>query len=167
MQLKLTSDQVPPPGLRGAGARPIELDAVTAADEAELVRLARAFHQEDGHPLTGRGEEALRLVAQGHPLARAWLIREAGRTVGYAVLCLGFGIEYGGPDAFVDDLYLVPEARGRGVGAIVLERLEAEALTMKPSALFLVVDPENEPTLRLYRRRGFEGTHWLLMAKRL
>jgi ribosomal protein S18 acetylase RimI-like enzyme len=167
VQLKLTSDQAPPPDQRGAGAPGITLDAVTAADEVELVQLARAFHQEDGHPLTGRGEEALRLVAQGHPQARAWLIREMGRTVGYAILCLGFGIEYGGPDAFVDDLFLVPEARGRGIGAIVLERLEAEARAMKRSALFLVVDPENSPALRLYRRRGFEGTHWLLMAKRL
>ena len=55
-------------------------------------------------------------AARGHPLARAWLIREGGRVVGYAVLGLGFGIEYGGADAFVDDLYLVPEARGRGLG---------------------------------------------------
>ena len=167
MQLKLTSDQATPPDQRDVGAPRIGLHEVTAVDEAELVRLAQTFHQEDGHPLTGRGEEALRLVAQGHPLARAWLIREAGCTIGYAILCLGFGIEYGGPDAFVDDLYLVPEARGRGIGAIVLERLEAEALAMKLSALFLVVDPENSPALRLYRRRGFEGTHWLLMAKRL
>ena len=86
MQLKLTSDQVPPPDQRDAGAPRIDLHAVTAADETELVRLARAFHQEDGHPLTGRGEQALQLVARGHPQARAWLIREAvlphGRELG-------------------------------------------------------------------------------------
>jgi ribosomal protein S18 acetylase RimI-like enzyme len=145
----------------------IELARATEADEAELLALARAFHAEDGHPLTERGAAALRHTARGHPLARAWLIRESGRTLGYAVLCFGYGIEYGGADAFVDDLYLVPEARGRGIGALVLERLEAEARAMKLSALFLVVDPDNAPALRLYRRRGFEGTHWLLMAKRL
>ena len=87
--------------------------------------------------------------------------------VGYAVLGLGFGIEYGGADAFVDDLYLVPEARGRGLGRIVLDLLEAQARDLGLAALFLVVDPENTPALRLYRRQGFEGTHWLLMAKRL
>ena len=145
----------------------IELVEVTATDEPELLALARAFHAEDGHPLTEQGAVALRHVARGHPLARAWLVREAGRSVGYAVLGLGFGIEYGGADAFVDDLYLVPEARGRGIGAVVLERLEAEARAMRLNALFLVVDPDNAPALRLYRRSGFEGTHWLLMAKRL
>ena len=142
----------------------VELVPVTEADEAELLRLARAFHLEDGHPLTERGAAALAQVARGHPLARAWLIHEAGHTVGYTLLCLGFGIEYGGPDAFVDDLYLVPDARGR---ATVMQRLEAEARAMGLCALFLVVDPDNAPAVALYRRRGFDGTHWLLMAKRL
>lgn len=145
----------------------IELELATAADEAELVRLAHAFHAEDGHPLTEAGVAALRLTARGHPLAKAWLVREAGRTVGYAVLCLGFGIEYGGPDAFIDDLYLVPEARGRGIGGRVIDRLEQEGRALGLSALFLVVDPDNTPAIRLYRGRGFAGTSWLTMTKRL
>jgi ribosomal protein S18 acetylase RimI-like enzyme len=145
------------------------IDLLAAGSEHEdlLLALARDFHAEDGHPLTERGEAALRACTRGHPLGRAWLIREGGRVVGYAVLGLGFGIEYGGADAFIDDLYLVPEARGRGLGAAVLERLEAEARGMGLNALFLVVDPDNAPALRLYRRRGFEATHWLLMARRL
>lgn len=146
---------------------PIELDPATAADEAELVRLARAFHAEDGHPLTESGVAALALAVRGHPLAKAWLIRESGRTVGYAVLCLGFGIEYGGPDAFVDDLYLIPEARGRGIGGRVLDRLEHEGRALGLSALFLVVDPDNAPAVRLYRGRGFASTLWSTMVKRL
>ena len=145
----------------------VELAQVAGEDEGELLRLARAFHAEGGHPLTERGAAALAQAARGHPLARAWLIREGSRVVGYAVLGLGFGIEYGGADAFVDDLYLMPEARGRGLGKVVLGMLDAEARRMGLAALFLVVDPENAPALRLYRRGGFEGTHWLLMAKRL
>lgn len=145
----------------------IELVQATQADEPELLALAQAFHAEDGHPLSEQGAAALRHTARGHPLARAWLVREAGRTVGYAVLGFGYGIEYGGADAFVDDLYLVPDARGRGVGSAVLARLEAEARAMRLNALFLVVDPDNAAALRAYRRHGFEGTHWLLMAKRL
>ena len=129
--------------------------------------MARDFHVEDGHPLNDNGARALTQAARGHPLARAWLIHERGRVVGYAVLGLGFGIEYGGADAFVDDLYLVPEARGRGLGRIVLDLLEAQARDLGLAAVLLVVDPENTPALRLYRRQGFEGTHWLLMAKRL
>ena len=100
---------------------------VGPAQESTLLELARAFHAEDGHPLTDRGATAIGLIARGHPLGRAWLVRENGALVGYAVLGLGFGIEYGGADAFVDDLYLVPEARGRGLGEAVMARLEEEA----------------------------------------
>ena len=145
----------------------VELVEARAEHEHELLALAQAFHVEDGHPLTEQGADALRLTIRGHPLARAWLIRADGRTVGYTVLGFGFGIEYGGPDAFVDDLYVVPDARGRGIGAAALERAEAEAQALGLRALFLVVDPENVRAMRLYRGRGFEGTHWLLMAKRL
>ena len=145
----------------------VELVAADAAREGLLLGLARDFHAEDGHPLTERGEAALLQAARGHPLARVWLIREQDRVVGYTVLCLGFGIEYGGPDAFVDDLYLVPAARGRGTGAAVLALLEREARALGLAALFLVVDPENRRARRTYDRAGFEGSHWLLMAKRL
>ena len=145
----------------------VELVAADAAQEGLLLGLARDFHAEDGHPLTERGEAALLQAARGHPLARVWLIRAQDRVVGYTVLCLGFGIEYGGPDAFVDDLYLVPAARGRGTGAAVLALLEREARALGLAALFLVVDPENRRARRTYDRAGFEGSHWLLMAKRL
>ncbi len=145
----------------------IELRRVGPEQETTLLELAQAFHAEDGHPLSERGAAAIGMVAGGHPLGRAWLIEEAGHTIGYAVLGLGFGIEYGGADAFVDDLYLVPAVRGRGLGAQVLTLLETEARALGLAALFLVVDPDNAPARRLYDRAGFGETHWLLMAKRL
>jgi ribosomal protein S18 acetylase RimI-like enzyme len=145
----------------------VELRVSGVADEAVLLEFARAFHAEDGHPLTGRGAAAIGLVVRGHPLGRAWLIEEAGQVIGYAVLGLGFGIEYGGADAFVDDLYLVPPARGRGIGRTVLRLLELEARSLGLAALSLVVDPDNRRARRLYDRAGFEDSHRLLMAKPL
>lgn len=145
----------------------VELRLAGVAEEAVLLELARAFHAEDGHPLTERGAAAIGQITRGHPLGRAWLIVESGEVLGYAVLCLGFGIEYGGADAFVDDLYLEPRARGRGVGRAVLQLVEIEARKLGLAALFLVVDPDNRPARRLYDSAGFEGSHWLLMAKRL
>lgn len=145
----------------------VELVPVGAEEADQFLTLVAAFHAEGGHPLDDGGREAARAIALGHPLGRAWLIREAGRTVGYTVLCLGFGIEYGGADAFIDDLYLVPEARGRGLGAEVMDELAKIARGLGLKALFLVVAPENRRAQRLYRRQGFESTDWQLMAKRL
>ena len=126
--------------------------ASSSEHEGLLLQLARDFHAEDGHPLS---EQRRRRPDPGgaRPSAGSGLADPArrGQIVGYAVLGLGFGIEYGGADAFVDDLYLVPEARGRGLGSVVLTLLEAQARELGLAALFLVVDPENTPALRLYR----------------
>ena len=145
----------------------IELVPAAAEHLELLLRMARAFHVEDGHPLTERGAAALAAAVAGHPAARVWLVREGERVVGYTVLGLGFGIEYGGSAAFVDDLYLVPEARGRGRGAAVLALVEREARALGLAALFLVVDPDNAPARRAYARAGFTPTRWLLLDKRL
>jgi ribosomal protein S18 acetylase RimI-like enzyme len=145
----------------------LRLQAVGARHEHLVLDLARAFHAEDGHPLTDRGAEAIRMALHGHPRARIWLLQEGAQTVGYAVLGLGFGVEYGGPDAFVDDLYLIPAARGRRLGSTALQLLEAEARALGLRALFLVVDPDNRPARQAYDRAGFEPTPWLTMVKRL
>jgi ribosomal protein S18 acetylase RimI-like enzyme len=152
----------------------VTLVPVTPAERADLLALARAFHAEDGHPLDAGGERAVAETCAGHPLARGFLIREApaaatlaGRTVGYCVLTLGYGIEYGGADVFLDDLYLVPEARGRGLGGPVMAAVEEEARRLGARAVHLVVAPDNERAQRLYRRSGFAGSDWRVMTKRL
>ncbi len=95
----------------------VTLAPVGPGDADELLTLARAFHAEDGHPLDADGERAVREVCDGHPLACGFLVRRGGSTAGYLVLTLGYGVEYGGADVFLDDLYLTPESRGQGLGA--------------------------------------------------
>jgi GNAT superfamily N-acetyltransferase len=112
-----------------------------AGDLDTLLALAEAFHAEDGHALDEGGRGALAAIAAGEPLARAWLFELEGRAVGYGVLTLGFSIEYGGRDGFIDDLYLAPEARGRGLGGQALEFLLAQARALAIKALHPEVGP--------------------------
>jgi hypothetical protein len=90
-----------------------EVVPVGPADADDLVALARAFHADEGRPLDAAAEAALAQIARGEPLARAWVARVAGCAVGYLSITLGYSVEYGGRDGFIDDLYLVPDARGR------------------------------------------------------
>ena len=50
---------------------------------------------------------------------------------------------------------LVPEARGRGLGAILLRHALARLGRQMPQRVALAVDDRNTPALRLYRRHGF------------
>jgi ribosomal protein S18 acetylase RimI-like enzyme len=115
-------------------------------------------------------------------LGRAWVIRagDAGgggppdgaaggddRPVGYVVLTFVHSLEFGGRCGFVDELYVDPPARGRGVGRRALELVAAEARALGVRVLLLEVSPENQRAAGLYRSAGFAERKYRLMTKRL
>lgn len=141
------------------------LDRITAAEIGPVLELARAFHAEDGHPLSAEGEKALAGLV-GTPWGEVLAIRQGGNLIGYTVLCFGYSVEYGGRDAFIDDLYLVPAMRGRGLGGAVLERLAERVAAAGCQALHLEVLDDN-PAQALYRRAGFVGRGSTFLSRRL
>lgn len=140
---------------------------VTPVDAEVLVRLARDFHAEDGHPLDPALEPGLRGLAKGDPTAPTWMIRENGAVIGYVALSLGHSIMAGGPDGFIDDLYLVPAARGRGIGRRVLAFVEARARELGFRALHLEVELANTRAQRTYAAAGYQPSPRKLMTKQL
>jgi ribosomal protein S18 acetylase RimI-like enzyme len=137
-------------------------------DEADaLVAMVRAHHADDEYPHSPYFEAAIVQIAKGEPMARAWMVRQADSVVGYVVLTLGYSIEYGGRDGFIDDLYLIPEARGRGWGRMVIDFALSEAARLGIRTLHLEVEANNDPAQSLYRSAGFEDTGRRLMRRRL
>ena len=53
-------------------------------------------------------------------------------------------------------VYVAAAARGRGVATAMLEQLEQAAREREIRSLIAVVDCDNEPSLRLFRRLGFD-----------
>ena len=49
-------------------------------------------------------------------LGRLILFEEFGKLAGYMVLGFGFSLEFHGRDCFIDEFYVVPEYRSRGIG---------------------------------------------------
>jgi ribosomal protein S18 acetylase RimI-like enzyme len=145
----------------------LTLEPVRPADEAALLAMARDFHAEDGHDLTAAGARAVRALCVGDPMALAWFLCLGGARVGYAVLSFGFSVEHGGRDGFIDDLYLVPSARGRGLGKAAMDAVERVAAACGVQALHLEVARDNRRAEALYRARGYRVTDRQLMSKRL
>jgi ribosomal protein S18 acetylase RimI-like enzyme len=68
--------------------------------------------------------------------------------------------ELGGEVCNIDELFVAPEYRGRGVATALLERLaegEESLWPVRPAALALEVTPQNERARALYERLGFRG----------
>jgi hypothetical protein len=68
----------------------IAFERACEADVQTLLRMARAFHLEDGHPLDAAGEAAVVRAATGEPLAPTWIARIGRRAVGYVITTLGY-----------------------------------------------------------------------------
>lgn len=140
----------------------------TEADLDAVLRMMRTYYAEDGYPFAE--DEARRAAAElirDRNLGRLWVAVDGGRAVGYLALTLGFSLEYRGRDAFIDELYLEPEHRGRGLGREALALAEARCRELGVEALHLEVERHREPALGLYRGAGFEDHDRYLMTKRL
>jgi ribosomal protein S18 acetylase RimI-like enzyme len=99
------------------------------------------------------------------PYGRAWLIIQGERPVGYVILTVSFSFEYRGYDAFIDELYIAEESRGRGIGRRAMEFVETVAQEMGVNAMHLEVSPANAAALELYRRSGYADHGRYLMTK--
>ena len=96
---------------------------------------------------------------------KAWLIVSDEKHVGYVVLTVSFSFEYRGYDAFIDELYIAKEYRGRGIGLRAMEFVEVAAGELGVNAIHLEVSHGNDPAIGLYRRAGYAGNNRHLMTK--
>jgi ribosomal protein S18 acetylase RimI-like enzyme len=146
----------------------LAFDPVTPADRAVLEELVRDYYAFDGHEFDAAEQgPALDRICAGEPNARAFIIREGGTVAGYLVLSIGFSVEYGGTDGFIDELHLVEAFRGRGLGRQVMDVAERAAKQAGIRYLHLEVELHNERARRLYDARGYEDSGRTLMSKRL
>jgi ribosomal protein S18 acetylase RimI-like enzyme len=136
----------------------------TLDDLSALLRMHRAFYEEESYPYREDVfERALRDVLTNPALGRVRLI---GEQAGYLIVAFGFSVEFGGRDAFLDELYVVPDARGRGLGTAAIDEAERVCRENGIRALHLEVEFTNESAKRLYSRRGFDEHSRQLMTKR-
>ncbi|MCB9960079.1 MAG: GNAT family N-acetyltransferase [Rhodospirillaceae bacterium] len=146
-----------------------ELVACTPDDLDEVQELVAAYHRHEGIAMApgDRRRTIARLIADPD-LGGLWLVRQQGRTLGYVAVCLGYSIEFGGRDAFLDELYLVDSARGRGIGRRVIDRVADLLAAQNVRAVHLEVARDNAAALRLYGRAAFTLRNTFhLMSRRL
>jgi diamine N-acetyltransferase len=79
---------------------------------------------------------------------------------------IGYSIEFGGRDAFLDELFVSADSRGRGLGTRALEVAAEACREAGIVALHLEVDHANTAAQRLYRRHGFVDHDRYLMTRR-
>ena len=94
-----------------------------------------------------------------------WIVWEKDLPIGYIILAIVYSFEFGGKNAFVDELYLEKEFRGKGIGKKVMDFVAEEAKRMNIKALHLEVENNNVLAIELYRKYNFKDHHRILMTR--
>lgn len=79
-----------------------------------------------------------------------------GREVGFALFFHNFSTFLGRAGLYLEDLFVLPEYRGRGVGRAILRRLAALAVERGCGRLEWWCLDWNEPSIAFYRSLGAE-----------
>jgi len=144
--------------------------ALTLAGPEHLGRLdalVAAFHVEEGIALPEDQRRAgLQPLLDGIPHGAAYLIGPPRAPIGYLVITFGWSVEFGGLDGFIDEIYVRPGVRGRGIASETLQALPKALAGAGLKAIHLEVSRDAEATQRLYRRAGFKVRDgYVLMTK--
>lgn len=145
------------------------LNTATLDDLDRILPMVAAFHAEEGLATSEEHRiQALRPLLRGSPLGEAFLLGPKLAPIGYLVLSHGYSIEFGGPDAFIDEFFLRPAIRGKGMGGEIMQAVCERLAAIGTRAVHLEVDDTNEGATRLYARRGFvQRSNYRLMTREL
>ena len=135
----------------------------------KLVALVEAFHAEEGISSTDDTRRAGVLpLLEGIPHGCAYLIGPPKAPIGYIVICFGWSVEFGGMDAIIDELFIRPGVRGRGIASEALIALPRALSSFGLRAIHLEVDKDNPAARKLYGRAGFVAREkYMLMSRSL
>ncbi|MGO9659645.1 MAG: N-acetyltransferase family protein [Acidimicrobiales bacterium] len=119
----------------------------------DLVRqLARYERAEDAVQATE--EDFRRALFCAHPQVFALVAEADDKIIGIAVYFVSFSTWTGRHGLYLEDLFVVPEHRSRGVGRALLGSLAARALDRGCTRLEWAVLDWNQPAIDFYRSLG-------------
>lgn len=146
---------------------PVSIHRATPNSLEDLLVLMRRMQLDDPWDLPpdeSTVRQNLLDLLQNPVYGRIYIAREELSVIAYLVICFDFSLEYHGKGAWVDELFVEPVHRGKGIASQLLDLAESASLENGALTLHLEVTHGN-PAIELYRRRGFLDHHRYLMTK--
>ena len=144
----------------------IQFELVNENHFPELLLMMQDFYAIDAYAFNKElASSNLQIFTASENIGRIWMIKNADQIAGYVILTFYFSFEFGGKTAFVDELFLKPAYRGKGIGSMVLDFISQKAKEFSLKALHLEVERHNEGGNRLYAKKGFKEHKRALLTK--
>jgi len=137
------------------------------SDISLLMDMIESFYEEDNH---NYDEEkiynALLELITHEDYGAIFLIESSNKYVGYFILSYGWSLEYFGRDAFIDEIFINKEFRGKGLGKKTINFMETYLKDKKIKTIHLEVNKYNIAK-KLYESKGYITHNSHLMSKKL
>lgn len=133
------------------------LTLATASDLPTVLPLVFGFYRHFEFPWNeARKRQVLSEILASPQVGRLWLVRDSGGAVGYALVIYFLSLEFDGRVAVLDEFYLEPRSRGKGLGGWVLRQLREQVAEEGIGVIRLEVDERHPEAAALYARNRFQ-----------
>ena len=145
------------------------IEPITEQKSGEALALLARFFVEEGFPgsLPALQENlTARLQDDGGAVLGAW---QNGQLVGVATIATGHDLEHG-LYAELEDLYVLPQERGKGIGRALINAAEEWSQRYGCTSLSVTVTPDGQTRhnlLLFYEKLGFTNTQRIILTQNL
>ena len=137
---------------------------ITEADREMYYRYADIFYHTDvvNAPVpTENYRVTLDEMMRSDTYVTGYIFEDGGEPCGFVLLSRTFSQEAGGLSVTIEEIYIDPEHRSKGLATEFFEWLKSDKSIMR---LRLEVEDHNKGAMRLYERMGFELLPYLQMV---
>ena len=136
----------------------VDIRTATREDIPLLLRFLRLLAEFDGHPesVIAKPEDLERHLFGAVRCCHAVIAEQDGTPVAFATYHFTFSTFSAKPGLWLDDLFVLEEVRGAGVGTAILKRLSSIAVEEGCCRLNWIVNQSNHRGIAFYERIGAE-----------
>ena len=130
-----------------------------------MLKLLNGFVEEDRY---SRKDNDSFTQALNNPNNYIYVAEKQGKLIGFVTFSIRTVIRYPRPIAELDELYVIPEARGQGLGKKLVQEVLDHATKLGCRRLFIESHYKHKAAHKLYEKMGFTnyGYHFIKDLKK-
>ncbi|MDD6098601.1 MAG: GNAT family N-acetyltransferase [Oscillospiraceae bacterium] len=131
----------------------------------EVFQMMKVFYSSPAVSTNGSDEifmSDIQNCINDNPFLEGYVFAEQEKIMGYAMAAKSFSTEFGKPCVWIEDIYIKPDYRGKGIGSQFLDYIEQK---YRDSILRLEVEEDNTAAVHVYKKNGFDVLPYMEMKK--
>lgn len=136
-------------------------------DFEPVLQMMLDFYASDAlliHPEESVLRRTLSDAIEAGPYVEGFVFFHGDAPAGYGMVAKSYSTEAGGPCVWIEDIYVLPQYRGQGLGTGFLQFVESRYRGWAVR-LRLEAEPENEKAIWVYGNAGYEVLGYLQLIK--